>query len=53
MVYKSATGNPPFLVQNECETSPFDHQSILMKVHFMGTVLEIVVSNTDFFLLSE
>ena len=26
----------PFLRQNECESSPFDHQSIFMKVqHFM------------------
>ena len=28
----------PYLVQNECDSSPFDHQSILMKDHFMGTV---------------
>ena len=33
----SATGDPPFLVQNECNSSPFDHQPILIKDHFMGT----------------
>ena len=29
---------PPFLMQNECNSSPFDLQPILMKDHFMGTV---------------
>ena len=38
LVYKSATGDPPFLMQNECDSSPFDHLLILMKDHFMGTV---------------
>ena len=33
--YKSATGDPPFLMPNECDSSPFDHQSILMKDHFI------------------
>ena len=32
--YKSATGDHLFLMQNEC-SSPFDHQSILMKDHFI------------------
>ena len=27
----------PFLVQNECDSSQFDHHSFLMKDHFMGT----------------
>ena len=27
----------PFLIQNECDSSPFEHQSILMKDDFMGT----------------
>ena len=31
LAYKRATGDPPFLIQNECDSSPFDHQSILMK----------------------
>ena len=31
------TPPPPFLVQNECDCSPFAHQSVLMKDHFMGT----------------
>ena len=35
--YKSATGNPLFLLQNECDSSLFDHQSILMMDHFTGT----------------
>ena len=40
LAYKSSTGDPPFLLQYECDSSPFDHQSILMKCrkdHFMGT----------------
>ena len=37
LAYKSATGDPPFLVQNKCDSSPFDRQSILMKDHFIGT----------------
>ena len=36
LVYKRATGDPPFLVQNECDSSPFDYYPILMKDHFMG-----------------
>ena len=28
---------PPFLVQKECDSSPFDHQSIFLKDRFMGT----------------
>ena len=35
LAYKSATGDPLFLMQNECDSSPFDHQAILMKDHFM------------------
>ena len=35
LTYKSATGDPPFLVQNECDSSPFDQHSILMKDNFM------------------
>ena len=41
LVYKSATGDPPFLMQNECDSSPFDHQSILIKDHFMGTAKNV------------
>ena len=37
LAYKSATGDPPFLVQNECDSSPFDDQLILMKDDSMGT----------------
>ena len=37
LAYKSDTGDPPFLVQNECDSSPFAHQSILMKDHSMRT----------------
>ena len=37
LAYKSATGDPTFLVQNMCDSSPFDHQSILMKDRFMET----------------
>ena len=33
----SVTRDPSFLGQNECDSSPFDYQSILMKGHFMGT----------------
>ena len=33
---KSVTGDPPFLEESECESSPFDQLSILMKDHFMG-----------------
>ena len=25
-----------FLMQNKCDSSPFDHQSVVMKVHFTG-----------------
>ena len=32
---KTATEDPPFLVQNKCW--PFDHQSSLMMVYFSGT----------------
>ena len=28
LVYKSVTGDLPFLIQNECDSSPFDHQRI-------------------------
>ena len=35
--YKSVTGDPPYLVQNECDSLLFDDQSILMKNHFMVT----------------
>ena len=31
------SGDPSFLVQNECDIFPFDQQLILMKDHFMGT----------------
>ena len=37
LAYTSATGNPPFLVQDESDSSPFDHKSILMKDQFVGT----------------
>ena len=37
LVYKSATGDLPFLMQSECDSSPFDQHTILMKEHFMGT----------------
>ena len=37
LVYKSATGDPSFLMQNECDSSVFDHQSILMEDHFIYT----------------
>ena len=36
-VYKSAIEDPPFLLKNGCDSSPFDPQSILIKDHFMGT----------------
>ena len=39
---------PPFLVQNECDSSPFDYQSILIKDHFIGTANNIL--NTDLLL---
>ena len=38
LAYKSATGDPPVLVGNECDSSPLDH--------FMGTA--IIVLNTPF-----
>ena len=41
LAHKSATGDPLFLIQNERATSPFDHQSILMKDHFMGTAKHV------------
>ena len=34
---KSATGDPPFLMQDECDSSPLDHQLILMNDPFKGT----------------
>ena len=37
----------PFLVQNECDSSPFDHQSILINDRFMETAK--IVWNTDSF----
>ena len=37
-----------FLSQNDCDSSPLDQQSILMKDHFMGTAK--IVCNTDFLL---
>ena len=37
LVYKSATGDLPFLVENECDSSACDHQSFLMKDHFVLT----------------
>ena len=37
LAYKSAVWDPPISVQNEGDSSPFDHQSILMKDYFMGT----------------
>ena len=45
LAYKSATGDPPLSMQNECDRLPFDHQSILMKDHFMGTakIFEILI----------
>ena len=32
LAYKSATGDTPFLVQNECDSSPFNHQSFLSMI---------------------
>ena len=32
-----STGGPQEIVHNECESSLFDHQSILVKDHFIGT----------------
>ena len=32
-------GDLQFLMPNECDSSPFDYQSILMKDHFMGTAV--------------
>ena len=46
LAYKSATGDPRFLVQNECDSSPFDHQSILTKDHFMEAVK--IVCNMEY-----
>ena len=43
-----ATRDPPFLMQNECDSSPSGHQLILMKDHFMGTAT--IVGNTNFLL---
>ena len=37
LAYKRATGDPTFLVQNECDSSPFDHQSILLNDHLIET----------------
>ena len=37
LVYKRAPGDPPFLIQNECDSSLFKPQSILTKDHFMET----------------
>ena len=37
--YKSATEDPPFLMQNESDRSPSDHQSILMKDHFIREII--------------
>ena len=45
---KRAPGDPPFLIQNECDSSPFDQRLNLMKDHFMGTAKILF---TDFFLL--
>ena len=36
----------PFLMQNECDSSSCDHQSILITDHFIGTA--IIVGNTTF-----
>ena len=41
---QSATGDPLFLTQNECHSSPFDRQSKLMKDHFMGTITSFEIS---------
>ena len=41
---QSATGDPLFLTQKECHSSPFDHQSKLMKDHFMGTITSFEIS---------
>ena len=48
LVYQRATGDPPFLMQDECDTSPFNHQSSLMADHFMGTAN--IVWNSDFWI---
>ena len=41
LAYKSVTEDLPFLVQNECNSSPFDHQSTLIKDHLMGTAKNV------------
>ena len=41
-------GDPPFLVHNECDSSPFDHQSILLKDYFMGTAK--IILNRNFYI---
>ena len=43
-------GDLQFLMPNECDSSPFDYQSILMKDHFMGTA--VFLGNTDFIYFS-
>ena len=48
--YKRATGDPPFLVQTECDSSPFDQQSNKGSLHGNSTCL---CGNTDFFYISK
>ena len=41
LAYKSTTGDPLFLEQNDCNSSPFDHHSVLTKDHFIGTAKSV------------
>ena len=42
--YKSATGDPQFLTQNECDSSPSDHQ-FFMTDHLMGNLFLTSLQN--------
>ena len=40
LAYKSVTGDSPFLIQNDYNSLPFNHESIIMKImkdYFMET----------------
>ena len=41
--YKNTTADPPlnFLLQNEYDSSPFHHKSVLVKDHFMETAKNV------------
>ena len=47
LAYKNATRDPPFLMQNDCDSSPFDHKSTLMN-HSIVTA-KIVLHTKSFF----